>query len=257
MTTSKSLSKVFFLIFYLGLYLLNISLYAQQNPESPYGRIIKEIRIKGLKHTKKYIVKRELLSKVGNPLLKENLSKEYKRLDLLDIFSSINIQLSIDEDGIILTYSFAETPPFIPSPSLSITEENGISAGGSLLSPNLLGRDIFMSARVLFGEAKTGEFWLINPWISGNHLGYKLENYYRDRTSLIEDFQEKANEFYLRIGSHLGENGRFGGIFESLNIQSDTAGVTLSADNIDTTSRIGFYLGYDNRDAISDTRQGW
>ena len=257
MPASKSFAKIFFPIFYLGLYLLNIPLSAQQDPESPYGRIIKEIRIEGLKHTKKYIVTRELLSKAGEPLLKENLAKEYKNLNLLDIFSSINSQLSIEADGVILIYSFAETPSFIPSPGISITEENGFSGGGSLISTNLLGRDIFMSARVLFGEAKTGELWLENPWITGNHLGYKLEYYYRDRTSFLGDFHEKANEFYLRIGSHLGENGRFGGIFEALNIQSDIAGVTLSADNIDTTSRIGFYLGYDNRDAISDTRRGW
>lgn len=114
-----------------------------------------------------------------------------------------------------------------------------------------------MSASILFGGAKTLALRLENPWMSGNHFGYKLRYYYRARNNLIADFAEKANEFYLRIGSYLGEKGRVGSIFEFINIHSNTAGVTLSPENIDNATRIGLYLGYDNRDIISDTRKGW
>ncbi|NOR12168.1 MAG: BamA/TamA family outer membrane protein, partial [Candidatus Aminicenantes bacterium] len=239
------------------LVLISNTLFAQVEPESLYGKIIKEIMIEGLKRTKEYIVTRELISKVGEPLLKENLEREHQRLELLDIFSEITITPSAQDDGVVLTYSFVETFPFLPSISIQITDENGISAGGGLKSPNLLGRDIFFSGRLLLGGATTVELLLENPWVTGNHLGYKMEYYHRERENQIANFNEKADEFYLSIGSYLGEHGRIGGRFEFLSIRSDTDGATLSPDNHDEVSRFALHLGYDNRDAFSDTHRGW
>jgi outer membrane protein assembly factor BamA len=232
-------------------------MYAQEAADSSFGKPVKEIRLEGLKRTKKYIVTRELITKIGEPCLQENLAKEKQRLELLDVFSDIDIEATAVQDSAVVTYRFIETFPFLPSIALKITDENGVSAGGGLKSPNLFGKDIFFSGRILVGGATEVEVWVENPWISGNHLGYKLEYYHRERDNLIADFFENANEFYLRIGSFIGENGRVGGSLEFLNIKSDVSGATLSPDNVDNVSRIGVYLGYDNRDAFSDTRRGW
>lgn len=245
------------MILFFSLYLINIHLYAQEDSESLHGKIIKAIKIEGLKRTKEYIVTRELISKVGEPLLQENLDKEYSRLELLDIFIDIKIESTLEEDKVVLSYKFVETWHFLPSISIQINDENGISAGAGLKIPNLFGRDIFASGRFLLGGAKTLELWLENPWVTGNYLSYKLEYFRRERDNLISDFYETANEFYLRIGSHLGEYGRIGGSLESVNIRSDIEGVTLSPDNLDRVTRLGFYLGYDSRDAFSDIRRGW
>ncbi|MFC2164565.1 BamA/TamA family outer membrane protein [Acidobacteriota bacterium] len=219
--------------------------------------MIKEIRFEGLKRTKEYIVTRELISKVGEPLLLENLAIEKQRIELLDIFSDIRIEPEVVEEKVIIHYIFVETFPLLPSISISITDENGVSAGAGVKSPNLLGRDIFFSGRVLFGGSTVAEFWIDNPWVTGNHLGYSLEYYYRERSNLITESNEIANEFYLKVGSWIGRHGRIGGSFESINIRSDKPGTTLSPDGLDKTTRLGFYLGYDNRDAFTDTRRGW
>jgi outer membrane protein insertion porin family len=231
--------------------------YSQINQASAEGKLIKEIRIEGLKRTKEYIVTRELISKVGEPLRQENLATEKQRLELLDIFSDIRIEPEVVDGEIILHYIFVETFPILPSVSLKITDENGISAGGGIKSPNLLGKDIFFSGRALFGGSKEAEIWVENPWVTGNHLGYKLEYYHLSRDNLITDSSETANEFYLRVGSWIGRHGRIGGSLESINIESDKPGTTLSPDGLDKTTRLGFYLGYDNRDAFTDTRRGW
>ena len=69
--------KRFFIRNLLALFLifssLAISVFSQEETDSCNGRIIKEIRIKGLKRTKEYIVKRELISQVGKPLLESGL----------------------------------------------------------------------------------------------------------------------------------------------------------------------------------------
>jgi len=230
---------------------------SQENPNSAEGKIIKEIRFEGLKRTKEYIVTRELLSRVGEPLRQKNLEREKNRLELLDIFSNVRIVTEVVGDEAVLTFIFVETFPILPSIGVKISDENGISAGGGLKSPNLLGRDIFFSGRVMFGGSKELEVWIVNPWITGNHLGYSLEYYHRERDNLITESYEIANELYLSVRSHLGENGRGGVDFSSINIKSDKHGTTLSPDGTDHTTRLGFYLGYDNRDVVPDTRRGW
>lgn len=233
------------------------TLYSQENQSGAEGKIIKEIQYEGLKRTKEYIVTREMISKVGEPLSRENLNKEKNRLELLDIFSDIRIETEVVGDEVILTYIFVETFPILPSIGLKISDENGVSVGGGIKSPNLLGRDIFFSGRMMFGGSKDVEVWIENPWVTGNHLGYSLQYYHRKRDNLITESYEIANEFYLSVGSYIAEKGRVGADFSSINIKSDKPGTTLSPDGIDKTTRLGFFLGYDNRDAIPDTRRGW
>lgn len=239
---------------------MNFCLLAQENQEStevPYGKIIKEIKIEGLKRTREYIVTRELLSKVGEPLLKENLDLEHTRLELLDIFIDIQIEPSIEPDGIVLTYRLMETLPWLPTIGLRITDENGVSVGGGLKFPNLYGKGIFFSGRLLYGGATTVEIRLDNPWFTGNRWGYELEYHRRERQNLIGDFYETANEFYLKIGGKIGKNSYIGGSLESINIKSDTDGITLSPNNTDHVTRSGLYWRYDTRDAFVDTHKGW
>jgi outer membrane protein insertion porin family len=230
---------------------------AFENPQDPFNKFIKEIRLEGLKRTKEYIITRELISRVGEPCLQKNLDQEHQRLELLDIFSKINIEPIVDQDSVIVVYKFIETFPFLPSISLKISDENGLSAGGGLKSSNLFGRDIFFSGRVVAGGELEVEVIFENPWVTGNHVGYRFEYYHRNRDNLVADFKETADEFYLTIQSYLKRKGRIGINLEFLNIRSNKDGVTLSPDNSDKVSRIGAYVGYDNRDSFSNTRRGW
>jgi outer membrane protein assembly factor BamA len=163
----------------------------------------------------------------------------------------------VEDDSVIVLYSFVETFPILPSISVKITDENGVSAGGGVKSPNLLGKDIFFSGRLVVGGELEAEVWIENPWVFGNHIGYKFEYYHRERNNLIGDFFETADELYFRVGGHLAEHGRLGGSLEFLRVHSDHDGVTLSPDNNDYVSRFGVYVGYDSRDAFSNTRAGW
>jgi outer membrane protein insertion porin family len=257
MNKLKSLRRWNVVLFCLMFCMIFATLYSQESQVSTEGKIIKEIRLEGLKRTKEYIVTRELISKVGEPLLQQNLERERQKLELLDIFSDVRIETEVVGDEVILAYIFVETFPILPSLGLKISDENGVSYGGGVKSPNLLGKDIFFSGRVLFGGSKEAELWIVNPWVTGNRLGYSLEYYHRERDNLITESYEIANEIYLSVGSNLGENGRGGVDFSSINIKSDKPGTTLSPDGYDHTTRLGLYLGYDNREGVPDTRRGW
>jgi outer membrane protein insertion porin family len=221
------------------------------------GKIIRELKYEGLKRTKEYIVTRELISRVGEPCLKSNLESEYKNLELIDVFSQIQILPTVKQDSVIIIYKFVETFPILPTISIKISDENGLSAGGGVKSSNLLGKGIFFSGRLVVGGELEAELLIENPWITANHLGYRFEYYHRERNNLVADFVETADEFYLWIGSHLSEKGRIGGSLAFLKIHSDRDGVTLDPNNTDYVSRIGAFVGYDSRDSFSDTRVGW
>ena len=221
------------------------------------GLTIKAIRFEGLKRTQEYVVTRELVSRVGEPFREANVTKEKVRLERLDIFVDIQSDAAVEGNQVVLTYRFVEILRFLPSLGVQITDENGVSVGVGVKVPNVRGRDVSFSGRVMGGGSALGQAVLQNPWFTGNRIGYSLEYYYRNRQNLVADFLETANEFMLDLSAPLGEYVRFGGRLEYQSIQSDTDGVTLSPDNRDQVTRLGLYLSYDKRDAFIGTHRGW
>ncbi len=225
--------------------------------DKPYGKAVKEINIEGLTKTKEYIVTRELLSKVGEPCLKENLLEEFARLDILDIFSEILIKPQLKQDSVVISYSFVETFNLLPVVAIQINDENGISAGGGVKMPNLFGRDIYLSARALFGGATTIEVTLDQPWVKWNRIGYRFDYFHRDRLNKGANFHEIADEMYLNILGSISKYWKVGIHFDFVILKSDVSGITLSPDNKDHVFRSGLYFALDTRDAYLDTKNGW
>ena len=122
----------------------------------PWGVIISDLKFEGLNRTKEYIVTRELVSKVGEPCLRENLEQEMENLHQLDIFAQIKITPELGPNGVIVNYEFVELVMFLPSVGIRFSDETGVSAGLGIKVPNLMGKDIFLSARFLPRRPCTG-----------------------------------------------------------------------------------------------------
>jgi len=231
---------------------------AQPDSSHVYGRKVAEIRLIGIKRTKPYIVERELSITVGEPFTKKKEQDDYEDLDRLGIFSDIKIYGSLREDGgLVVFIDVKETFSYLPFPAVSISDENGISVGGGLKSVNLGGRAQYFAGSALFGGETTVELNLLNPWITGNHLGYFLEYYYRNRDNVIHGFYETANEASMTLRSYLGDKGRIGARVDYQGIRSDTEGKTLSEDNVDHVVMIRAGVGYDSRDLATNPSNGW
>ncbi len=230
---------------------------AAQSGDSLYGKHLREIRITGARYTDTDIITRELASQVGQPYLEENAKKDYNRLDKLDLFSEIRITPRKQDGGVVLDIHVREIFPYLPFLSYEVTDENGFAAGPGLQSVNMFRRDIFLTGSARFGGATNINIFLVNPWITGNHFGYVLEFFRRERFNELDQFNETATELYLTLDSYLGENGRIGGRFIFQAIESDSLGRTLSADNTDIVPTLGFFLGYDSRDLWSNPHTGW
>ena len=221
------------------------------------GRIIDEIRISGAKHTKEYIIRRELASREGEPLTRRNIRHDESNLDALGVFSVIRIYPVEEEEKLILVIDVTETFRYLPTISLKIDDENGISIGAGLKSTNLFGRAMFLSGTALFGGATTIVVWAKDNWVVGDHIGYDLKYFHRDRKNELYDFYEVADEVSLVIMGRLGRRGRAGMLSSFVSLESDTDGKTLDADNRDNILSVGFTVGYDSRDLVSNPHRGW
>ncbi len=241
----------------LAALVLAAPLFGQDAAKSPEGLVIKAIRIEGLKRTKTYVVSRELVSRVGEPYLAANVVKDRINLEKLNIFVDIQADAAVEGNDVVLTYRFVEIWRFMPSVSIQITDENGIAAGVGLKLPNVLGRGVAFSGRVMGGGSTLAKVSLQNPWFTGYRVGYNFEYVYRDRENLVGDFMETAHELNFDVSAPIGEYFRFGGHLEYQDIRSDRAGVTLSPDNQDRSTRLGLYLNLDRRDTIIGTHEGW
>jgi len=232
---------------------------SEQEREIPSlnGKSVKEIRISDLRFTKPEIITRELASKVGEPYKQENGEKDLERLDRLGIFSSIEVKAFQENDEIVVDVRVTETFPYLPTLSLNITEETGVSAGPGFKSVNLFGQDVSLSIAARFGGATDAQLYLENPWFAGNHASYRIEFFYLDRLNRLDDFNEHSFELNLRMGSYIGENVRIGGELGLLQMESDVDGITLSEDNRDNIPGLAFFIGYDSRDLWSNPHQGW
>lgn len=157
----------------------------------------------------------------------------------------------------MLAVDVKETFPYIPTISLEISDENGLSLGPGFKSINLGGRAISLSANARFGGANNIGTTFENPWFAGNHLSYRLEFHQRNRRNELDDFAEVSTDINLRLGRNLGENGQIGGHFNFLSLGSDTAGTTLSVNNRDNTPSLALFIGHDSRDLWSNPHRGW
>lgn len=221
------------------------------------GGMVTAIRISGLRTTREYIVRRELLTEVGRPFDPATLEEDYERLDRLGIFSDIAIYPSFEGEGIVVFLDLKETFPYLPVVTMSISDENGISAGGGLKSVNLFGRAIYFSGIAQFGGAFTTDLVIRQPWVAGDRIGYSIEYYRMDRRNELFDFDEIANEIYLTLSAFRRGNGTAGVELSYQDILSDSPGRTLSPDGRDRVLSAGVYTGYDSRDLWSNPSRGW
>ena len=222
------------------------------------GKTIRSISVIGNKVTKEYIVIRELDLATGKPFSVKTMEEDLTRLDNLGIFSSVSIEpVDTDSGEVDLNVTVREMPWIIPYPGIKVSDQTGFTIGPAVSSMNLLGRDISLSGRVLFGGATTYQLIFDWPWITWNHLSLNMFAAHILRRDDVREFDETSDEISPWIGTYLGRSGRLRFGYSYFHMKSDEDGITLSSDNKDSLHRLGMGLGLDTRDSWVNPHRGW
>ena len=230
----------------------------EPDPLAFYGkRTVTAVELVGYETTRDEVIRREIQTRVGEPLSPRTVADDVQRLDNLSIFAQIQVTAEPDGEGVRLTYRFKEMPPWIPWLGFSYTEQDGFSIGPKLSALNLKGEAISVGARAYFGGAKQYSLKVTWPWITGDHLSFDFYGARLSRTDTLNDFKETSYEFTPSVGTWLGEHGRLNGKFSLFRMKSDVDGKTLDPDNEDTLPRVGASIGWDTRDSWRFPLSGW
>jgi len=222
------------------------------------GKSVRGITITGNKVTKYYVILRELELASGRPFAVATMKADVARLDNLGIFSSVTITpREVFGDRVDVEVAVREMPWIVPYASLSVTDQGGLSVGPALASLNLLGRDIGLSGRALFGGSSTYQVTTEWPWITGNHVSFEFFGGHIIRNDDLRGFRETSDEVTPWIGTYLGKRGRLRGGFSYFHMKSNRDDITLNSDNRDTLLRLGAAIGVDTRDSWTNPHRGW
>jgi outer membrane protein assembly factor BamA len=223
------------------------------------GKVITEIRIEGNEETKESVIRRALNSNVGDIYTEELARSDRKWLFQLGVFTSIFFDTIPDGDGVILVVKVAEVNPYIPAPSIKITEENGLEIGVALSSANLFGTASRLSAYARFGGATNIGIRYKDPlmpdfrWWSG----YQLDYFHMERRNKIYEFDESSDDFTLMYFPSFTNWLRAGPRISYLSVKSDQPDITLDPDNRDEIPGFGLSVQFDSRNMPVYPTDGW
>ena len=220
------------------------------------GRIVREVRVTGLRNLTPDAVTRHLATKTGEPFRRARLALDQRRLDELRLFTAVVLEPRLDGDAVALDVAVTETLRLLPVLILRVTDENGLSAGPGVRGINLLGRGWQSGAALRFGGetgvSATVDATTITPGTWMRHLGFS----YTSRENELYDFDERATTADVRIARNWMHGLRTGGTADVLLIDTGSSGASLSADGTDTIPTLGAFVTLDTLDSSTNPRHG-
>ncbi len=173
--------------------------------------ILEGFKIKGLKKTKEKVVLRELRSKVGKPLNKNDMIRSYQRLTNLDFFESVDIKPieGLEPNACVLEVDVTEKNTGVFGIGAGYSSSDGFVGMISLGDRNFRGTGD--SVNVSFTKSSTDTsakgytFSYHRPWLDSKETGgtFKIYNRtyryneYDENSDFIEEFMRKNVGFEL------------------------------------------------------------
>lgn len=215
---------------------------------------INEIQFFGLKHTKEFVVLRELHQGPDSCYDSLAMQQALQRLKSLDLFAEI--RSSWDSENKKLQLHFTELPQGLILPALGKTDKDGWNVGVQSAFLNLGGRDIRLEARWtsaleprLFARQE-GFAQISSPWLGTIPLDYQFV--YAKVHSQQKDWLEKSNrgEMELNYPSNAKIQANLRGDF----YQVDTS--QSPAWQVPLYAGLGGGVRWDHRDASGHPKKG-
>ncbi len=222
------------------------------------GRIVREIRIgPALNPSTLALVRRPMATRQGAPFRQAAVLDDYRRLEALRLFSGIAIHPTAVGDEVVLDVEVTETLRILPFLALSVTEENGVSAGPAFRGINLLGRGSLSSGTTQFGGATAVGVRLERPTLTPGAWDVDAKALYRSRRNELFAFDETSTTIAGSAGWNRTSRVQVGGRAEYVWFDTGSAEIAGSPPGTDHLPAVGAFATWNSLDSQSNPRVGW
>ncbi len=211
-----------------------------------------QVRVDGLRHTDSARVGVEIRATAKTLCDSLCVSGDLDRLEHLGVFASVVPVRT----GDTLVYRVVELPWFLPVPNGRISDEEGVSLGAGLKTPNLLGQAI--AGEFLFLAGSDFEW---QAAASSNRVGL-LPLAWDAVTSRTQRWDDGRKYREISYSSGLRAEGpsdgplRVLGEIDLVEVHANRAGIALSADHADWIPSLRGGMVWDDRDRLGLTQSG-
>jgi len=231
---------------------LFLALFALGGDSTPVPGTLAQVRLEGLRHTDSARVAVEIRAAAGQVCDSTCVRGDLDRLEHLGVFASVTSERSGDS----LAYRVVELPWFLPVPNGRISDEEGLSLGAGLKTPNLLGQAI--AGEFLFLAGRDFEW---QAAASSNRVGF-FPLAWDAVTSRTQRWDEGRKYREISYASSLRAEGpsdgplRLLGEANLVEVHANRAGIALSADRSDWIPSLRGGFVWDDRDRLGMTKSG-
>lgn len=230
---------------------LNVALGASPGAQQP---TVSKISVVGNKHTREYIIDREILHPLGEPLDSTLVEADRERLENLQLFSMVRWQAYPQEDGSVeVRYFLVETWRFLPGLAPVYDEKTGWSVSGLLIINNFRGRNQNLQLAGIVGGISSYSLSFYDPWITGDHLSLRTEF----KNERIRHFYLPYDQRLLAADLQIGKDYRY-----RHKLRAKIGAEEISFYTADTLQALfeyllpGFTYIYDSRNLYTDPYYG-
>lgn len=221
------------------------------------GRVVRDIRIEGLVRTRRDTVIRQLSTRIGEPYRAGAAGADRQLLDRLLIFSTIEVTPRVENSAVTLDVRVTEIFPYSIYPSISSTQENGLSLGPAASAFNAFGRAIRAQALTEFGGATNFGFRIRTPIQTQHPWWFEAGYTAASRDNTLFDFPERAQTGDLLAGYQLTDWVRAVAKLTVLSLATTQPGITLNPAGRDTVPSIEVGAQFDTRNLWTNATSGW
>lgn len=208
-------------------------------------------RVEGLKRTLPETVRQILSSSDTGSCDSVCVRDDLDAMDRLGVFA----ETRVERRGDTLVYSVRELPWILPVPNGRVSDEDGISLGAGLKTPNLLGRAVAGEFLFLLGRSQEFQVSLTGDRFANRPIGFDLFAGRTDRHDDLRGFQETSHTGRLRLEVPTDAAIRAEGSVQVVDLGIDRT-ASLSGDGRDLLASGMAGIVVDTRDRKSLVRRG-
>lgn len=183
--------------------------------------VVEDIRIHGNKKTKDYVIKREIIQKVGKPLNRDLARRSVERIHNTGYFEDVNVRLmpGTNPANVILDVDVLEQKTGVVTIGAGYSKSDGAVGIIELGENNFRGTGDKVKVHWEFGGKASNKNYQLSytrPWLDskGTSLGFSIfnrqEQYtdYNSNGQSISEYDKRRSGWNTSLGRQLGEYSR-------------------------------------------------